>query len=531
MDWIEGIRTLGDIPRHYGRDRPTAIAMIFEGRRTTYAEWDRRTNRVANALIATGVRPQDRVAWLGRNSDTYFDLFIGAAKAAAVMAPLNWRLAAPELAAITADSEARVVFVEEDFLDVMDSVRGELAQVEAWVCVGAERPGWTSYDAWLGEAAETDPAVPASPEDPVLQAYTSGTTGLPKGVVLSHRAFYGADEYIGRHPETRDPELTFTDWILGDINLVCMPVFHATGSGWGICGLYGGAANIILSQYTIDGVVEAFGNNRITRLVLVPTAIQQLLRHPKSEEIDFSSVKQLIYGASPIPLDLLQEAIERMGCGFVQSYGMTETSGGVTFLPESDHRRPGPRLRSAGRAIPGARLTIRDADGGLLPTGEVGEVCIESPKMMSGYWKKPAETALAITPAGYLRSGDAGYLDEDGYLFIKDRVKDMIITGGENVYPAEVESAMFGHSDIEEVAVIGVPDARWGEAVKALVVLKPGARPDPGAILAYTRSRVAGFKTPKSIEFVDELPKNATGKVLRRELRERFWKGFERMVN
>jgi acyl-CoA synthetase (AMP-forming)/AMP-acid ligase II len=532
LAWVKEIRSLGDIPRHYGRERPDADALIFEDRRTTFAEWDRRTNRTANALVKSGVTPQARVAWLGRNSDIYFDLLMGAAKAGAVMTPLNWRLAAPELAVIIEDSEARMVFVEEDFLETAESIWSGLPSVSAWITVGAARPGWISFEAWLDNSSETDPAIPVDPNDPVLQAYTSGTTGRPKGVVLSSRAFYGIEEFAARNPDARDPEVNFTDWSLGDLSLVCMPVFHATGSGWGIAVLYGGATAVIHPQYTVEAVIEAFQSHRITRLVLVPTAIQQLLRHPRSRDLDFTSVQQLIYGASPIPLDLLREAVDRMGCGFVQSYGMTETTGGATFLSESDHRlADGPRMRSAGRVLPGVTITIRDPDGEILPAGQIGEVCIETPNMMSGYWKQPEETARTITAAGYLRSGDAGYLDEDGYLYIKDRIKDMIITGGENVYPAEVESAMFGHPDIEEVAVIGVPDGRWGEAVKAVIVPKPGVTPDAAAILAYTRQRVAGYKTPKSIDFVGALPKNATGKVLRRELRTEYWKGFERQVN
>jgi long-chain acyl-CoA synthetase len=264
----------------------------------------------------------------------------------------------------------------------------------------------------------------------------------------------------------------------------------------------------------------------------VPTTIQMMLDYPGVSRADFASMTDFLYGASPIPLDLLQRAVDAFGCGFIQLYGMTETCGAVTYLPAADHVAGNPRMRSAGKPIPGAEIRILDPESDAeRPTGVVGEICIRAPTTMRGYWKQDDETARVIREGGWVRSGDAGYLDEDGYLFIRDRVKDMVVSGGENVYPAEVENAIYGHPDVAEVAVIGVPDPKWGEAVKAVVALKPGRAPDADGIIGWARERIAGYKVPKSVDFVDALPRNASGKVLKRDLREPYWAGHERRVN
>ena len=279
-------------------------------------------------------------------------------------------------------------------------------------------------------------------------------------------------------------------------------------------------------------MLETIEHYRIRRLFLVPAALKILLEHPRAATTDFSSISSFSYGASPIPLDLLKQGLEVLQCGFVQMYGMTETWGTVVALPPEDHAPD--RLRvmsSAGRALPGVQLRILDDAGNPLPPGVIGEVAIHSPSNMKGYWNRPEETAKTLIGDGWLRTGDAGLIDEEGYLFIQDRMKDMIITGAENVYPAEVESAIYGHPAVADVAVIGVPDERWGEAVKACVVLKPGVDADAESIIAFARTRIAGFKCPKSIDFIEVLPRNPSGKILRRALREPYWAGRDRQVN
>jgi long-chain acyl-CoA synthetase len=355
--------------------------------------------------------------------------------------------------------------------------------------------------------------------------YTSGTTGHPKGVQLPHRCFFD----LWRHEP--NPDMAFNEWTEDDVNLVAMPSFHIGGVGWGILGIRAGARNIVVKEFDPGVTLDMIQSHGITKLFLVPAAMRMVLQHPRARQTDYSSVAFISYGASPIPLDLLREAIEVFQCGFVQLYGMTETTGSATYLPPEDHDTSGnERMRSAGKPFPGVKLKIVDDQGEELPPRQVGEICIASPVNMLGYWNLPEATEKTLVD-GYVHTGDAGFLDEDGYVYVHDRVKDMIVSGAENIYPAEVESAIFGHPAVADVAVIGIPDERWGEAVKAVVVLKPGAEADPDGIIGFARERIAGYKLPKSVDFIDELPRNPSGKILKRELRKPYWEGRERNVN
>ena len=277
-------------------------------------------------------------------------------------------------------------------------------------------------------------------------------------------------------------------WSDDDVSLVAMPVFHIGGSGWGMLGLYHGAKGVIAREFDPTKVLDFFERSGITKLFMVPAAMQFVVRQPRAREVDFSKLKYMLYGASPIPAALLKECIEVFKCGFVQMYGMTETTGTIVALPPEDHVEGLDRMRSAGKALPGVELAILDADGNKLPPGEVGEIATRSGSNMAGYWNLPEATAKTLDKDNWLRTGDAGYLDKDGYLYIHDRIKDMIISGGENIYPAEVESAICDHPDVAEVAVVGVPDDQWGEAVKAIVVMKSGKKATPADIIGFTRA-------------------------------------------
>ena len=326
--------------------------------------------------------------------------------------------------------------------------------------------------------------------------------------------------------------MPWNEWGPDDVSLVAMPVAHIGGTGWGIVGLYNGALGVVAREFDPFRVLDFIEQDRVSKMFAVPAALQIIVRQPRAREVDYSRLKYILYGASPIPLDLLRECMEVFGCGFCQQYGMTETCGTIVYLPPEDHHPDGtPRMRGAGRPLPGVELKIIDGNGQTLPPGVVGEVATRSVANMVGYWRLDEATASTVGPDGWLRTGDAGYLDEDGYLYIHDRVKDMIISGAENIYPAEVESAIYGHPAVAEVAVVGVPDDKWGEAVKAMVVLKPGAEADPAGIIAFARTRIAAFKAPKSIDFIEALPRNASGKILRRELRAPYWEGRDRQVN
>ena len=524
---FDRMRTLGDVARYHAEARPDAVALVFEGRETSFADFDRHTNQVANALIAAGLKVGDRVAYVGKNSDHYFERLIGAAKAGVVTTPIGWRLAAPEIAYIVGDSEAKLVFVGPELIGHVEAVAAELTHRPVVIAMEAEGAGeHRTFEAWRDAQPDTDPMTPIKTSDIAIQLYTSGTTGRPKGAMLTH------DNMLAMRREAALRPLDWNQWGPDDVSLVAMPVAHIGGTGWGLVGLFNGAKGVVAREFDPTKVLDFIEKDRVSKMFMVPAALQIVVRLPRAREVDYSRLSHILYGAAPIPLDLLRECMEVFGCGFVQQYGMTETTGTVVYLPPEDHDPAGnTRMRAAGLPMPGVEIKVIDEAGNSVPAGTVGEVAIRSLANMAGYWKLDEATKKTIDADGWLRTGDAGYLDEDGYLFIHDRVKDMIISGGENIYPAEVESAVYGHPHVAEVAVIGVPDDKWGEAVKAVVAPKPGVTPDAADIIAFARSRIAGFKAPKSVDFVPALPRNASGKILRRELRAPYWEGRERQVN
>src|SRR5438477_2933297 len=516
---------LADMVRDRAKNRGDALAFEFEGRQTSFAEFDVKTNRVANALIALGITPGQRIAYLGKNSDIYFELLMGAMKANVVMAPVNWRLAGPEIAFIVEDCGAPVLFVGPEFTGQIDKIRSQLPHVRTFIATEGAAPGWLNYTEWRDAQSDSDPNVPIDRHDIAIQLYTSGTTGKPKGAMLSHANFLNLVE------TGRDEKPDWNKWTEDDVSLVAMPIFHIGGSGWGVMGLYHGAKGVIAREFDPTRILDFFEQSGITKLFMVPAAMQFVVRQPRARQVDFSRLKYMLYGASPIPAALLKECIDVFKCGFVQLYGMTETTGTIVALPPEDHVEGLERMRSAGRALPGIELAILDHDGNQLPPRQVGEIATRSGSNMAGYWNLPEATARTLGSDGWLRTGDAGYMDEDGYLYIHDRIKDMVISGGENIYPAEVESAICDHPDVAEAAVIGIPEDKWGEAVKAIVVRKPGKTASATDIINFTRTRIAGYKTPKSVDFLEALPRNPSGKILRRQLREPYWAGKDRQVN
>jgi acyl-CoA synthetase (AMP-forming)/AMP-acid ligase II len=526
MGAVASSQSFADIARHLASTQPDRIALSFEGRATTYGAFDKHTNQVANALIAAGVKKGDRVAFFGKNSDAYFEVFFGASRMGGATTPINWRLAGPEVAYILQDSRAPILFVGPEFVDTVKKIAGECPDLTPIIAVEEGVSDWPVFTAWRDAQAAAPPQVALGPEDDVLQLYTSGTTGRPKGVMLTSRNLLSLQDVMDR------TGAEWAQWSPEDVSLIAMPIGHIGGTGWGFWTLFRGAKGIVLRDFDAGRILDLIEREKINKLFLVPSALQAIVTHPRAREIDCQRLKYIAYGASPIPLALLRECVEVFGCGFVQMYGMTETTGTIVALPPEDHTTDGsPRMRSAGKALPGVELAILDPAGKGLAAHEVGEIAIRSPSNMKGYWNLPDATAATVDREGWLRTGDAGYLDEEGYLYIHDRVKDMIISGGENVYPAEVENAIYGHPDVAEVAVIGVPSERWGEEVKAIIVPKPGRTPREDDVIAWARERIAAFKAPKSIDVIDAFPRTATGKVLRRQLREKYWQGRERKVN
>ena len=500
---------VADVVREHAASRPEKIAVIQGARELTYGRLDQRSNMLARALLSSGAGAGSRIAYLDRSAPEIVELLFAASKIGAVTVPLNWRLAVPELRAVLEDAQAPLVIVGPEFEEVTDEVVAGLDRRPSIIRVA------TDYEEWLGSHDPADPGGRGEAGDVVLQLYTSGTTGVPKGVLTTHRNLAACAE--------TSPYWQFDS---ETVSLTPLPMFHIGGIGWAFLGLWNGATTILVRDFVPDAVLDLLERHRVTNTIFVPTMLQMLCAVPGAAGRDFSALRSIAYGASPITTPVLKEALRTFRCSLYGVYGMTESTGGVVQLDPEDHDPGGPRehlLRSVGRPLPWVELRIADpATGVELGARQVGEVWLRAPNVTPGYFNRPDETAAALTPDGWLRTGDGGYVDEDGYLFLTDRIKDMIVSGGENVYPIEVEEALSHHPDVVEVAVIGVPDERWVEAVTALVVCRPGSRPTADELLAFARDRLAGYKLPRSIEFVEELPRTPSGKVLKRELRERY---------
>jgi acyl-CoA synthetase (AMP-forming)/AMP-acid ligase II len=499
------VYALADIIRKRAAATPAAIA-LEAGRPTSFAELDRRSSQVAQALQAKDVRPGDRVAYIGASGPEFAEVMYGAAKCRAIFTAVNNWLSAREVLAILADSEPRVVITDPAAAPLVADAGTLGFDCDTLVTD-------LDYRAWRDHARASDPGDQAGPGETALLLYTSGTTGAPKGVELT-----------GRNLGCALHEL-HTDIGL-DTSSVCaapIPFFHIAGLGMLLAANLNGG-NLLLEQAPdMAGVLRMLAERKVTHAVLVPTVLQRLLALPEARSTDWSALSYVVYGASPIPLPVLQAATEVIGCKFLQSYGLTESTGGFTLLGPADHVPAAEfehRLRSAGRPMAGSPVrvvdpvTLQDC-----PPGQRGEVIMSGSRVMKGYWRKPEQTAEVMLPGGWLRTGDGGSFDTDGYLYLHDRLKDMIVTGGENVYPAEVESIMTGHPDVAEVAVVGVPSAAWGESPWAVVVLRPGAQVTEAELIAWTRDRLAHFKCPSGVTLAPSLARTASGKLQKQAIR------------
>lgn len=503
---------VADVIRDRAAERGDAIAIVQGSRRLTFAALDERSNRLAQALLEQGVGPGERIAYLDRTAPEVIELLFAVSKIGAVIVPMNWRLAAPELSNVLADSRARVLVAGHTFAELAGELIGRGAERTELIVVGDDGAG--GYERWCAAHPPRDPGQRGDRGDAVVQMYTSGTTGVPKGVLTSHRNLAAAAE--------TSPLWQFDS---RSVSLTPLPMFHIGGIGWAFVGLWNGATTILVRDFDPPVVLDTLERERVTNAVLVPTMLQMLCAVPGAAARDFSSLRSIAYGASPITTTVLKAALRTFRCSLLGIYGLTETTGAITQLDPGDHDPDGPRehlLRSVGRPYPWVELRIADpATGVSLEPRQVGEVWLRAPNVTSGYFNRPDETAVALTGDGWLRTGDGGYVNEDGYLFLTDRIKDMIVSGGENVYPIEVEEALSQHPGVLDAAVIGVPDERWGETVKALIVRRPGSSVEAEELIAFSRERLAGYKLPRLIEFVAELPRTPTGKVLKRELRAR----------
>lgn len=493
---------LVDLLRRYAAQTPDAPSLAHEDTLLSFSQLHERSCRLANALAAAGVSSGDRVAILDKTSTVTFELFFACGMIGAIMMPLNWRLSAAEIGAIVSDGSPSVMLVADELRPLL-SQAPQIPKV-----IGLT----VSFADWRDGADGGDPGFPHRPADPLLLLYTSGTTGAPKGVMLTHES-HGYSSQIAQAWEFDE----------ASVNLVAMPLFHIGGIGYGMMGLSRGGHTVLMQQPDAAAVMDLVVRHGVTHAFFVPTVIQRLVEHAEQNAVEVSSLKRMIYGAAPIGEEILRRAMAAFRCDFTHAYGMTETSGTVVTLQPEDHDPDGPhkeRLRSCGKPFDWVELRLADpATGQAVEAGEVGEIRIRSAMNMLGYWGKPAETAATITSEGWLCTGDAAWQDRDGYVYIHDRYKDMIVSGGENIYPAELENVLQSHPQIAEVSVIGTPHPRWGETPRAYVVPRAGGELTEAEVIAYTRDRLAHYKCPTSVVFVDALPRNASGKVLKRDIR------------
>jgi acyl-CoA synthetase (AMP-forming)/AMP-acid ligase II len=494
-------------------------------RHLTYREAQDAVNRLANAFVAAGLRVGDRVAVLSKNSIEYVLLYFAASKAGIAVVPLNYRLAAPEWTYILGDAQPRVLIAAGQYLTSIDGFRDKLETVERFVASDASGlAGWESLQDWIAEGRSKPPERHITEAGDTYQMYTSGTTGHPKGAVLTHRAVTANVAQIG-HALRLEP---------ADRSLVVTPLFHAGAVPNTFSCVSRGGCLYVQEDFHPSEVVRALSDERICYAVLVPSMIQAcLVGVPDAAERSYDSLRLIYYGASPIAEWTLRRAIDVFRCGFVQSYGMTEATQALTFLSPSDHRRgleEQPKLLlSAGLPAEETEIRIVDGNDTPLPNGALGEIVARGPQLMRGYWNRPEESAEVLR-GGWLHTGDIGSKDDAGYLYVEDRLKDMIVSGGENVYPRVVEDVLFLHPAIADAAVIGVPDKRWGETVKAVVVLRAGTTASEEEIIGFCQGKLGGFELPRSVDFVDALPRNPSGKVLKRVVREPYWLGRGRRV-
>ena len=498
--------TFATILRTHAARSPAAPALTYGDVTWSFAELDALSSRSAQALRAAGVQAGDRVALLTKNQAECFELMFACNKIGAILVGLNWRLAPLEITAIIADATPSIVIVGASEQGLLSDAARATPGLRRVLVLGPE------YDAWRAAAPATDTGYTPAADDVFLLLYTSGTTGLPKGVMLTNRGMAYTRRLAG-----------FWGMTPSSVNLVAMPMFHIGGCGYGSSTMLAGGHTVLMREVNPATAITLIERHRVTHTFFVPTVVQMLLDVPGVAQADLSSLQLLMYGAAPIGDVLLRRALQVLRCRFIQAYGMTETSGTVVDLLPEDHEPDGPRadlLRSVGQALPWVELRVIDPNTlDDAPTGQVGEIWIRSEMVMQGYWKNPQATREAIMDGGWLRTGDAAYLDAQGYIYLFDRFKDMIISGGENIYPAEVENAINAHPAVQEVAVIGVPHPRWGETPLAVVVVRPGHRLEGQALIDFTRGRLAHYKCPTAVEFADTLPRNASGKLLKRELR------------
>ncbi len=513
--------TLGDVSRRNAAIFGDKVALVFERTRVTYQELDDRVSRLANALIGLGCTKGDRLTILSENTHKYIEVYFAAAKAGMSVTPLNFRLSDKELVHIVNDSEARVFIAGDGYEARSLGLKSELENIKSWVALDSPHDGYLYYEDLLKEAPTEDPFLQVGEDEMAILMYTGGTTGLPKGVMLSHRnlltSSYG---FIISCCFTRH-----------DTECFVLPLFHI--SLWpALCVLMVGGTVVVIRRPELEEIVRLIQDEKCTHINLVPTILGWILNLPNLNEFDLSSLRLITYAGSPIAPEVLKNAILKFGNIFAQAYGLTEAAPLVSYLAEEDHVLEGRKaklLTSAGKEGPHGEARVFDANNVPVKPGEIGEIVARGKHVMMGYWKNPELTREALK-GGWLHTGDVGTVDEEGYIYLLDRKADMIVTGGENVYPKETEDVLYEHPSVQECAVVSAPDKRWGERVQATVVLKAGHAADEEELINHCKAKLAGYKCPKTIEFWEELPKTPVGKILRRDVKRHYWKDKDKSI-
>jgi acyl-CoA synthetase (AMP-forming)/AMP-acid ligase II len=516
--------TLGDIPRCGANSYPDNIAMVYESTRLTYREFNNRVNRFANALIKLGCKKGDRVCVIADNCSKYMEVYFGAAKIGMSVTPLNVRLGDEELAWVVNDSEATMFIVGDAYEEKIKSLKGKFTNIKSWITLDNTVDGFTGYEDLLQKSSdvEPDPDLYAIQEsDMAILMYTGGTTGLPKGVMISHRQCttlaIACALSLNLTPE--------------DATCYVLPIFHV--SFWPILGILTSGGKVCVNrQPNLDKILQLVQDEKCTHMNLVPTIYGWLVDYPNTDKFDLSSLRVLTYAGSPFPVEVLKKCIKKFGNKFKQVYGATEVAP-ITWLESDEHHLDGEKskyLYSAGKETNFGRIKIVNDDDVTVGPGEKGEVCITGKHVMLGYWKNPDLTEK-VMKGGWYHTSDIGYLDEKGYLFLTDRKADMIISGGENVYPAEVENVIYQHPSVFECSVVSAPDPKWGEIVQAVVVLKPGQKATEQEIIEHCKKTLAGYKCPKAVAFWDAIPKTIIGKIIKKDIKAKFWEGKGRSIS
>jgi acyl-CoA synthetase (AMP-forming)/AMP-acid ligase II len=512
------IRTLGEFVSYWARQDPERTALRNAARTIPFAELDVLANRTAHWLLDRGAVEDRLIGYFGKNSFDFYIALFGCAHTRAGLVVFNWRLAAAELAVQIKDSETGLIIAERELEPLLSAALASLENAPKVVWI--DESG--TLESLVADEHDTRPGVVVRESDTAFQLYTSGTTGRPKGVMLAHKAIN-----LMRLCEHLEPAY---HWERDDSFINALPNFHLLHLGITLQCLYNGVSITVERQFDPAAVLHSISTLRPTLLTLTPTMLQLLLDHPDAAKADFSSLRLTLYAGSPISLGLIRRAIEVMPCRFMQFYGSTESGGAASILrPEEHNLENEAKLQSCGRPLPLIEFRIVEGQGNEVPDGQPGELMIRVPSITKGYWRQPEATA-AVLQNGWYRSGDIARRDEEGLYYIVDRAKDMIVSGGENIYSAEVENALSMHPDVASVAVIGVPDEKWGEAVKACVILKEGCSPDEARLIAFARERLAGYKVPKSVTFMDSFPLVPSGKVSKKDLRAPFWESHGRAV-